>query len=312
LLTVRFYKSRRRFLILYPIFSLTLQLSLWLFNFFLTLGRIDLMHSMWPFRMVRVIWNTGSLLNIHLPFPPVKQDFSFVQRSDRTWKVQALLTPFSLRCTDNHCLCKKTHSSTAQSYWKGGVEDIISGGRNHLFYPSWTRKYTRGFTGLRREHAVTIHLLDGTRYQVQLLLQLGLSQLCSLSLMGGFLCLPLNSQNLRWNYNEFYIFTFFKRQYLTVALGTGWLGTHYVEQTSFELIEIHLPLPRVLGFKQCAFLEVGCGLAWTCAGLVLAVSLSSYVHWLCCVWETGLIAARRREVSFLQWSDTGYINHTLE
>jgi hypothetical protein len=28
LLTVRFYKSRRRFLILYPIFSLTLQLSL--------------------------------------------------------------------------------------------------------------------------------------------------------------------------------------------------------------------------------------------------------------------------------------------
>ena len=36
-------------------------------------------------------------------------------------------------------------------------KDITSGGRNHLFYPSWTRKYTRGFTGLRREHAVTIH-----------------------------------------------------------------------------------------------------------------------------------------------------------
>lgn len=59
----------------------------------------------------------------------------------------------------------------------------------------------------------------------------------------------------------FYLFTFFKRQYLIVALGTGWPGIHYVAQASFELMEIHLPLPRVLGFKRCAFLEVGHGLA---------------------------------------------------
>ena len=36
-----------------------------------------------------------------------------------------------------------------------------------------------------------------------------------------------------------FVFPFLGR----VVVRVSWLGTHYVDQTSFELIEIHLPLP---------------------------------------------------------------------
>lgn len=110
-LTVGFYKTGHGVLILYPVFSSTFES---------TLRGTDLIPSMWPLRMARVRWSTGFSLSIHLPLPPVKHNFSSVWRSDKTWKDQALLKPFSLRCTtDNHCFCKNTHS-IAQSDWKGG------------------------------------------------------------------------------------------------------------------------------------------------------------------------------------------------
>jgi hypothetical protein len=40
--------------------------------------------------------------------------------------------------------------------------------------------------------------------------------------------------------------------------GSGWPGTHYVDQTGLRLTEIHLPLPPVLGLNVCVSMPSLC------------------------------------------------------